>query len=175
MDVTIAEYHPDDWPDVWRVLEPAFRAGESYPCAMDIDEAGARAYWLSAEKSGFVARNGAGDAVGVYYIRADQGGPGDHVSNCGYVVAATHRRQGIAGAMCRHSEAEARRRGFRAMRFNLVVAVNTPAVAAWSKAGYDIVGTVPRAFRYRDNAFVDAYVMYKWLGDAPAAGAPIGN
>jgi predicted N-acetyltransferase YhbS len=43
------------------------------------------------------------------------------VANAGYVVAEHGRRQRFGSRLCQHSLQEARRLGFRAMQFNLVV------------------------------------------------------
>ena len=66
--------------------------------------------------------------------------------------------------MCEHSQAEAVRRGYRAMQFNLVAASNEGAVRLWLKLGFDIVGTLPGAFRHPTLGVVDAHVMYKHMG-----------
>jgi hypothetical protein len=63
-----------DWPAVWAILEPAFRAGDSYPCAVDISEAEARRYWIETPPYTFVALDDAGAIVGTYYLRPDQMG-----------------------------------------------------------------------------------------------------
>jgi hypothetical protein len=49
------------------------------------------------------------------------------------------------------------------MQFNLVVATNEPSVKLWQSLGFQIVGTLPGAFRHRTLGFVDAYVMFKEL------------
>lgn len=154
-----------DWPDIWRVLEPAFRAGKSYPLPQDVSEAEAKRYWIKTDGFNAVARDDAGEILGVYYLRPDQGGPGAHVCNAGYVVAETARGRGVAVALCRQSQAQARQMGFRGMKFNLVVSTNVAAVKAWLKAGLEIIGTVPGAFRLPDGRFVDAHVMFRTLGD----------
>jgi ribosomal protein S18 acetylase RimI-like enzyme len=69
----------------------------------------------------------------------------------------------VASLMCEHSQKEARRLGFRAMQFNLVVATNDDAVHLWQKLGFDIVGTLPGAFNHSSLGYVDAYVMFKQL------------
>lgn len=152
-----------DWPAVWAILEPAFRAGDSYPCPVDISEQEAYRYWIETPSYSFVARNATGGIVGAYYMRPDQLGIGDHVCNCGYVVSEDARRRGYAVEMCLHSQAEARRRGFLGMKFNLVVATNEAAVRAWTKSGMTIIGTTPKAFRHSRLGLVDAHIMYKDL------------
>ena len=39
------------------------------------------------------------------------------------------------------------------------------AIALWKKMGFDVVGTLPRAFNNPTLGLVDAFVMYKWLSD----------
>lgn len=163
MALTIKEFSETDWSEVWSILEPAFRARESYPRAIDISEREARRYWMETSRCVFVARDDAGDAVGTYYLRPDQGWRGDHICNCGYVVAPAARGRGCAVDMCLHSQAEALRRGFTGMKFNLVVATNEPAIKAWLKRGMRIIGTTPKAFRHARLGLVDAHIVYKDL------------
>ncbi len=160
---TIRPIIDDDWPAVWRVIEPVFRAGETYPCPMDVSEADARRYWIEQPTATFVAVDDCGDIVGTYYIRPNQPGLGDHVCNCGYIVAEHARGRGVGAAMCEHSQHQARSRGFRAMQFNLVVATNEASYRLWRKHGFEVVGPLPLAFRHPRLGLVDAYVMYKLL------------
>ncbi|HET9689143.1 MAG TPA: GNAT family N-acetyltransferase, partial [Pseudolabrys sp.] len=113
-----AEPHDDD--AIWQILEPTFRAGETYPVQRDISRSDALAYWHSPGHSVFVADD-EGTIVGTYYLRANNRGGGAHVANCGYVVAPGAYGRGVARAMCAHSLDEARGRKFKAMQFNFVV------------------------------------------------------
>lgn len=58
---------------------------------------------------------------------------------------------------------EARRQGFMAMQFNMVVSTNERAVALWQRMGFAIVGTLPKVFRHSGLGLVDAYVMHRTL------------
>ena len=162
----LRSYKQTDWPHIWPILRAAFAAGDSYPCPTDMPEEDAKTYWTvpnpGARKWVFVAED-AGAVVGTFYIRPDQGGLGDHVCNCGYVVVDAARGRGLATRMCLASQEEARRLGFTAMRFNFVVATNASAIRAWEKAGLTIIGTVPSAFRHEDLGLVDAHIMWKAL------------
>ena len=91
-------------------------------------------------------------------------GNGNHVVNAGYMVSPEAQGQGIGRAMGLHSLKEARRLGYRAMQYNLVVSTNTRAVSLWQSIGFDIVGTLPKAFHHSVLGDVDAYIMYQWLG-----------
>ena len=162
--VDVSEQTQNDWPEVWEVLKPAFRAGESYPLPRDVSEEDAKTYWIKTDGYNAVARDHAGEVVGVYYLRPDQGGPGDHICNAGYVIAEAARGKGYATALCLQSQEKARAMGFRGMKFNLVVSTNAAAIRAWEKAGMEIIATVPHAFRHPTLGFVDAYVMFRGLG-----------
>lgn len=172
--IDIRPFEPRHWPAVWRILEPVFRAGETYAFAPDIGEAEARRLWIEVPAATFVAVDAGaeggeggqdGQVVGTYYLKPNQPALGAHVCNCGYVVAERARGRGIASAMCEHSQAEARARGFRAMQFNLVVCTNEGAVRLWKKHGFGVVGVLPGAFRHARLGYVDALVMYKQLVD----------
>lgn len=160
--LTIREIEGADWPAVWELMKPVVRAGETYPYACDIDEAGARELWIDIPEAIYVALDGA-VILGTYYIKPNQPELGAHVANCGYIVGENARGKGVATAMCQHSQEEALRLCYRAMQFNLVVKTNEASVYLWQKLGFDIVGTLPGAFNHRRLGFVDAYVMYKEL------------
>jgi ribosomal protein S18 acetylase RimI-like enzyme len=161
--ISIQTFEAGDWPEVWGLLEPVFRAGETYPFAPEISEREAHAIWIEAPTATYVARDESGAALGTYYLKPNQPGLGAHVCNCGYIVAERARGRGVATLMCEHSQREARRLGFRAMQFNLVVATNEGAVRLWQKLGFAIVGTLPAAFKHAKHGFVAAFVMYKQL------------
>src|SRR5471030_2937956 len=120
-----AELSDDD--AIWAILEPVFRAGETYPIPRDISRTDALAYWRTPGNSVFVAEDAARIA-GTYYLRANQRGGGAHVANCGFMSAKGATGRGVARAMCEHSLTVARERGFTAMQFNFVVASNERAV-----------------------------------------------
>ena len=160
----IRPYRPEDWDLVWAMLEPVFRAGDTYAIRTDIKASEAREYWTSRPKQVFVAIDETtGQLLGTYYVRPNFDGPGSHVCNCGYIVAEQSRGQGVASRMCEHSLAEAAALGFRAMQYNLVVSTNERAVRLWKHMGFDIIGTVPGGFRHPRLGFVDAHIMHKML------------
>lgn len=161
--IDIRVFEAADWPEIWAILEPIFRAGETYAVARNISEDAAGAFWIDTSEETFVATDGSGAIVGSYYLKPNQAGPGGHVCNCGYAVAETARGQGIAAALCLHSQEQAQARGYRAMQFNVVASTNTGAVRLWQRHGFAIIGTLPDAFRHPSLGFVDAFVMYRKL------------
>jgi ribosomal protein S18 acetylase RimI-like enzyme len=152
---------PSDDDAIWSILEPTFRAGETYPIPRAISRSDALAYWRTPGHEVFVAEDGR--IVGTYYLRANNRGGGAHVANCGYMTAPDAFGRGVARAMCAHSLAYARTRGFTGMQFNFVIAANGRAVRLWQSLGFTIVGTLPGAFDHPMRGLVDAYVMFRAL------------
>ena len=152
-----------DWPALWGMIEPVFRAGDTYAVDPDITENAARTLWLDGPAATFVAEQHDGVPLGTYYIRANFSGGADHICNCGYITSMQAAGKGVATSMCLHSQDTARGLGFRAMQFNLVLASNTRAVALWHRLGYETVGQLPDAFRHPSLGLVNAHIMWKTL------------
>ena len=57
----------------------------------------------------------------------------------------------------------AREHGYAAMQFNAVVETNTAAVALWRDLGFEVIGTVPRAFDSASHGLVGLHVMHRYL------------
>ena len=163
----IRPYEAADWPAVWALLEPVFRAGETFPHDPAISEAEALQAWVEQSQAVMVAVDATGALVGTYYLRPNSLALGAHVANAGYVVAEHCRRRGIGSRLCQHSLQAARRLGFRAMQFNLVVSTNTAGIRCWQRNGFQVVGTLPGAFRHRKLGYVDALVMVQNLMEVP--------
>ena len=160
---TIRLLQVNDWAETWKIIEPVFRAGETYAFSPDITAEEAHQVWIAAPAATFVAVDSNNNILGTYYIKPNQPALGAHVCNCGYIVAENARNQGLAALMCDHSKVQAVSMGFLAMQYNLVVATNESAVYLWKKKGFQIIGTLPKSFRHRRLGLVDAHVMYKLL------------
>jgi L-amino acid N-acyltransferase YncA len=163
----IRPYGAADWPGLWALLAPVFRAGETFPHDPGITEEEAQVAWVEQSQAVMVAVDPAGALVGTYYLRPNSHALGAHVANAGYVVAEGARRRGIGSLLCQHSLQAARRLGFRAMQFNLVVSTNTAGIRCWQRNGFAVVGTLPGAFRHKQLGYVDALVMIQGLLEGP--------
>jgi ribosomal protein S18 acetylase RimI-like enzyme len=148
-----------DFDAIWPLLRDVFRAGTTYAVDPAITKDAARQYWLDQPAACFVAEQD-GQIIGTYYIRSNQPGGGAHICNCGYITAAAARGQGVARAMCLHSQDQARAMGYRAMQFNFVLDSNQGALRLWQKLGYRIIGTIPDAFAHPDLGYVPAHILY---------------
>jgi ribosomal protein S18 acetylase RimI-like enzyme len=158
----IRHAHTGDRASIWSIIGPTIRAGETYTLEPNLSETDALAYWLGADTKTFVTEAD-GVILGTCSMCPNQGGGGSHFCNCGYMTSTSATNSGVARAMCEHSLAHARSRGFRAMQFNFVVSTNERAVRLWQAMGFDIVGRLPLAFRHPLFGYVDALVMFQPL------------
>lgn len=161
-EIILRDVSTADHPALWAMLEPVFRAGETYAVDTDISREDALAFWCGGNHRAFLAEAG-GMGLGSYYICPNQGGGGAHVCNCGFVTAPGAQGRGVARAMLADALETARASGFRAMQFNFVVESNTRAIALWQAHGFEVVGRLPGAFRHPQKGFIDALVMYRRL------------
>ena len=148
---------------VSKIFREIVSAGDTYALDPDISCADALAYRFAPGTRTYVAEQPANGIDGTYMLRPNQSGGGSHVANAGFMVSASARGKGIGRAMAEHCLSEARRFGFRAMQFNYVISTNRAAIRLWQNLGFEIVGTLPDAFRHPEKGYVDVYVMYRSL------------
>ncbi|TQV78769.1 GNAT family N-acetyltransferase [Exilibacterium tricleocarpae] len=160
--MNIREATTEDWDLVWPIFHEVVKAGETYAYEVDTTREQAEEIWLNTPRKTYLFEE-SGKALGTYFLKTNQAGPGSHVCNCGYMVASQARGKGLATLMCEHSQEVAKELGYKAMQFNFVVSSNEGAVRLWDKLGFKTVGCLPKAFNHPVKGYVDALVMYKWL------------
>ena len=148
---------------VLKIFREIVSAGDTYALDPNISCADALALWFAPGTRTYVAEHPDGEVAGTYILRPNQSGAGSHVANAGFMVSASARGKGIGRAMAEHCLGEARQFGFRAMQFNYVISTNTAAIRLWQDLGFEIVGTLPGAFRHSEKGYVDVFVMYRSL------------
>jgi L-amino acid N-acyltransferase YncA len=151
-----------DHDAILNIFHEILVAGDTYAFDPQMPREEALAYWFRAETHTYVAEEDGG-IVGTYILRPNQLGPGSHVANAAFMVAADAQASGVGRRMAEHCLSEARRIGFRAMQFNFVVSTNMRAIHLWKQLGFKIVGTLPGVFRHPEKGYVDVYVMFRSL------------
>jgi len=147
---------------IWGIFQAVVAAGDTYAFPEDIARDDALKAWMGSGIRTFVAEDDSG-IVGTYTVNPNQQGRGDHVANCAYMVAPEAQGGGVGHAMVEQSLEDARALGYRAVQFDFVVSTNEPAIQLYRDFGFEIVGTLPGAFRHPDHGEVDVYVMYRRL------------
>ncbi len=147
---------------IWEIFHEVIAAGDTYAFDPQMSREDALAYWFSENMQTYVAEKDK-KIVGTYILRPNQGGAGSHVANAAFMVVPNAHGQGIGRAMGEHCLSDACRLGFRAIQFNFVVSTNESAIRLWKQLGFEIVGTLPKAFRHPQKGYVDVYVMFRSL------------
>ena len=160
--IEIREAIDNDFDNIWTIFHSVVKKGDTYAFSPETTKEEAYDIWMKKPVATYAAAS-EGNISGTYFIKENQPGLGAHVCNSGFMVHPERQGQGIGKAMGEHAMIEAVRLGFNAMQFNCVVSTNTRAVELWKKLGFDIAGTLPKAFQHRQLGLVDAYVMYKLL------------
>ncbi|GAB2528143.1 GNAT family N-acetyltransferase [Spirosoma aerophilum] len=152
----------DDHEAIWQIIRPVIATGDTYCFAPDSSREKMLNYWCSDDKYTYVATV-EGNVVGTFIMKDNQVDLGSHVANASYMVSAAYEGQGIGQRMGEYSIQEARRLGYRAMQFNIVVKSNERAVRLWQKLGFVIIGEIPDAFNHAQLGYTNAYIMYRKL------------
>ena len=153
---------PADYDAIWQMWQEVMAQREYYPYDETYDRAAIEATWINRDNVCVVAERGS-QVVGAYILRPNQPGYGNHIANAAYMVNTAQRGHGIGKLLGAHSIAMARASGYLAMQFNLVLSTNVSAVRAWLANGFEIIGTVPEAFRHHRLGLVSAHIMYRDL------------
>ena len=151
-----------DADEVWAMLKPVFRSGETYAIDPTISKQDALTYWTNADAGSYVIVN-EDRLLGTYYLKTNAAGGGSHVCNCGFVTAPNSTGKGVARAMLDDALSRAKKAHYKAMQFNFVLANNTRAIDTWHRAGFETVGLLPKAFDHPVDGMIDALIMFKTL------------
>ena len=149
---------------IWNIFRVVISPGDTYAFDPAMSRRDALAYWFRSGTWTYVAES-KGKVVGTYILRANQPGLGSHVANAAFMVSPQARGTGVGRQMGEHCLEEARHLGFRSIQFSFVVSTNHTAIRLWESLGFDIVATVPGAFRHSVKGFVDVHIMFRKLVD----------
>jgi len=160
--ITIRKADKLDFDGIWEIFRKVALGGDTYVFDPDISKEEAYSRWMAPYMATYVAVHEE-KIVGTYIIKPNQEGLGSHVANGSYMVDSETRGLGIGYKLGEHSLIEAKKAGYKAMQYNMVVSSNKGAIALWEKLGFKIVGQLEKAFNHKELGYIDAYVMYRLL------------
>jgi GNAT superfamily N-acetyltransferase len=157
---TIRAATDHDWPRIWPFFEATVRAGETYAYPLDLTLETGRDLWMADPPGATVVLEDGGELLGSARMGPNRPGRGDHIGTASFMVAPEARGRGVGRALGEYVVQWHRDQGYRGIQFNAVVETNTAAVRLWRSLGFEIVGTVPGAFRSPIHGYVGLHVMY---------------
>jgi GNAT superfamily N-acetyltransferase len=164
MEYEIVKASPDDFEHgIWEIFKFVTSAGDTYIYPPETTKSQARRIWLKERVCYVVKDKITGAIMATYTIRPNKTGLGSHVCNAGFMVHPHYQNRRLGHIMCEHSLIEAKKLGYLAMQFNVVVSTNERAVYLWQKMGFKIIGTVPQGFNHKTKGMVDIHIMHRFL------------
>lgn len=151
-----------DYDAIWGIIREVIATGDTYVFNPNSSKEKMLAYWCAPHNHLYVAIE-AGQIEGTFIIRDNQPDLGSHIANAGYMVLPSTAGKGIGKAMAVFSLEEAKRLGYTAMQFNIVIKTNERAVKLWQHLGFAIIGEIPEAFQHKLHGYTNAYIMYRKL------------
>ena len=143
------------------LLQAVCAEGDALPFQGGIDQGMVDSLWLGADTCMLACSDN--EVVGMYRSGPAMPGRGAHVARATFLVRPGARQRGLGRLLVRHCLDTARRKGYRAMQFNQVLATNAAALALYKSEGFDIVGTIPDAFDHRTLGYVTAHILHRFL------------
>jgi L-amino acid N-acyltransferase YncA len=160
--IEIKEAKYEQFHEIWPIFHQVIQSAESYPYYPEIMEDEARDIWFAHNAKVYIAYLNS-KPVATRYIIPNKPGLGSHVANTGVMIDKAYRAQGIGKLMMKFAIEKSIELGFKALQLNLVVVNNHASIKICKDYGFKVIGTLPKAFYYKQREYVDAFVMYKEL------------
>ncbi|HET8779141.1 MAG TPA: GNAT family N-acetyltransferase [Agromyces sp.] len=159
-DLVIRPATTRDWDAIRPIFDQVVGEGETYAYPMSLTSDEARALWMEQPPGLTVVAEVDGVIVGTAKMGPNRPGHGDHIGTASFMVDRAARGTGVGRRLGEYVIDWHRRAGFEGIQFNAVVASNEAAVRLWTSLGFEIVGTVPNAFRSPRFGRVGLHVMF---------------
>jgi ribosomal protein S18 acetylase RimI-like enzyme len=160
--IEIRRAMPQDNESIWEIMKAVISSGDTYVFAPDSSKEKMLSFWCAGDKHVYVALIG-DHIAGTFFIKSNQPDLGSHIANAGYMTSPAASGSGVGRQMGEFSLTEAKKLGYKAMQFNIVIKSNEKAIALWRKLGFEIIGEIPEAFNHQQNGLTNAYIIYRKL------------
>lgn len=152
-----------DWPLIYPFFSEIVRAGRTYAFPEDLSLEEARTWWMEQPPGVTVVAEEDRQILGSAKMGPNRPARGAHIATASFMVDPQHAGRGIGTALAHYVIDWARDFGYVGLQFNAVVETNVTAVRLWQSLGFEIIGTVPRAFDDAELGLVGLHVMHKQL------------
>jgi GNAT superfamily N-acetyltransferase len=169
--ISIREAIPADLEQIAPFFRAIVEAGDTYAYPDDLSDAQIAVLWFEPPPwRCIVATDEHGKVLGSAKMGPNRPGRGAHIATASFMVDPAARGLGIGRLLGEEALRWARAAGYHGMQFNAVVETNTAAVRLWQSLGFEILTTVPEAFRHRTLGLVGLHIMYQRFGETELTG-----
>lgn len=158
--LTVRTAHDEDWEAIFPFYSRIVEEGRTYafPPGQTLEEA--RPWWMEQPPGRTVVAVDGDTVVGSAKMGPNRPGRGGHIATASFMVDTEQRTRGVGRALGEDMVRWAREEGYAGVQFNAVVETNEAAVHLWRSLGFEIIGTVPGAFRHAEHGPVGLHVMF---------------
>ncbi|HEU5267650.1 MAG TPA: GNAT family N-acetyltransferase [Jatrophihabitans sp.] len=150
-----------DWPAIYPFFAAIVADGRTYAYPENLSSDAARSLWLEPPPGHAVVAADGDTVLGSAKMGPNRPGRGSHVATASFMTDPAVAGRGVGRALGNYVIDWARAAGYLGIQFNAVVETNAGAVHLWQALGFEIIGTVPEAFRHRTDGLVGLHVMYR--------------
>lgn len=157
----IREATDADWPAIFPIFHAIVTDGRTYSYPEGLSSEEANALWMMAAPGRTVVAVDGAQIVGTATMGPNRPGRGSHIATASFMVDPSARSRGVGRRLGEHMLEWAGQQGYRGVQFNAVVETNHAAVQLWRSLGFEIIGTVPGAFRHPDGGYIGLHIMFR--------------
>lgn len=161
-NILLGPFRQEDEKPLYEIFKSVVDSGDEFPYESNSYQEFHRQFFAPKSEV-FVCRTIDGEVIGGFFIRPNYSGRCAHIANAAYMLKESHRGQGIGTLIVKASLAFAKRLGFEAMQFNMVLSRNDIAIKLYHKLGFQMVGTIPGGVRNLDGTYQDGHIFYRKL------------
>lgn len=158
----IREAQESDLEAMWGIYSAVASSDEPPPFSADTDESRFGALWFGPGLITAVAEEGP-HLLGMYRLAMEPEDGDSHIASASYLVRPEVRDRGVGRALVQHSIARAQDADFEEIQLQYVPSTQKSALVLFEELGFEVIQTLPGAYRHPQLGPVDAYVLQRFL------------
>lgn len=163
MKIKIREYESSDAKNATEIWNEVVKDGNAFPQKEELSLNEADEFFKSQTYTGIAFDEETGNMVGLYILHPNNVGRCAHIANASYAVKKNVRGEHIGEKLVKDCLEVARKKGFKILQFNAVVASNIHAIHLYERLGFTKLGKIPGGFLLPDGNYEDIFPFYHEL------------
>mgnify|MGYP000817106439 CR=1 FL=1 len=160
MNIKVREFNESDIQAANEIWNEVVEDGVAFPQEECLTEKSGLEFFKSQSYTGIAYDEETDDIVGLYILHPNNVGRCGHICNASYAVRRDIRGEHIGEKLVLDCISMAKKKGFRVLQFNAVVASNVHALHLYKRIGFTPLGVIPGGFRMPDGHYEDIIPHY---------------